>query len=121
MQEKKLKQMSLLFYIIAFIGFALFILMHYQYISTGPFSFDPKGYFILIPIFALAMLATTILDIRIQKIKGEKIKWGSILFEVIIYAALTAYAIYLYTMPVGYCPIYNFFNRSEFNQINFGH
>lgn len=117
LSEKKLKNINILLYVVGMGSYLLFLLAHYGYVDLSGISGDPKGYFLLIPVFAIAILTTSIIEYVMKKRNGEKIGILSIMFDVLIFGALLAYAIYLYNMPVGFCPIRAFF--SNYNQTSF--
>ena len=119
LKEKTLKNINIGLYVLGMGSYLLFLLAHYGYVNLSAISGDPKGYFLLIPVFAISILATSVIEIMVKKRNGEKIGFFSIAIDVLIFGALIAYAIYLYNMPVGFCTIRAFFSNGGFSQTSF--
>lgn len=111
---KKYKLLNNILFIVGFVSILLFMLSHYMMINLTPFHH--RGYYVFMLTFVISMGVATYYDIKIRKMEGNKLKWYSFIFEILVYGFILAYAIYLYTIPVGTCPIKEIF--SDHNYIN---
>lgn len=109
---KKYKLINNLLFIIGFISILLFMLSHYMFINLTPFH--ARGYYLFMFVFVISIGIATYYDIKIRKLEGHNIKWYSFIFEILIYGFILAYSIYLYTIPVGTCPIKQLFSDHNY-------
>lgn len=111
---KKLKTINYLLYITGLTSLLLFMMSHYMWIKI--FDFHPRAYYIFIVIFMIAMTISSAIDWKVQKLKGNNPKWYSLLFDAAVYGLILAYAIYLWTIPIGTCPIKTLFTNHNYTQ-----
>lgn len=113
----KLKLINNISFAIAVLSVIIFALYHYGFLSLQSYDVNPKAYFATIAFFATSMIINMITEINIQKLTGEKIEWKFIILMVAVLTIILVYAAYLYTLPLGFCPIRNFFSGGSYNQI----
>ncbi|MDO5026966.1 MAG: hypothetical protein Q4E50_03935 [Tissierellia bacterium] len=106
--------------IVSMLSFIVFILHHYQYINFQIFAFEQKGYFTLAFIALLGLIISDILEVKITLASGKKLKVFSIIFNVITLGLLIAFVWYMYTLPIGFCPIRAIMNGTNgVEEVNF--
>ncbi len=101
----KLKTINTVISGVSIISFIAFLLHHYQYINIGIFDFSQKGYFILALVALVGLLISDILEVKTIYAEGKKVKPLSLLIDIILLALLAAFVWYIYTLPLGVCPI----------------
>lgn len=114
---RRLKILSNVFSGIALISFMLFFGSHYGYIDI--INFQKKSYFVFILIFGLSIIINAFLEYKINILEEKKQKPLSLFIDLLLFISLMAYAIYVYKLPAGTCPIRYFFESGAFNKVDF--
>lgn len=101
----KIKSINNIISLVSMLSFVGFLLHHYQYINFQVFDFDQKGYFILAIIALSGLLISDVIEVKITLALEKKVKVFSVIVDIILFALLLAFVWYIYTLPIGVCPI----------------